>query len=208
MISVYLLVAQIAILCMIFCVLFAVYMGFYKKIKVETIVFEEKKVLTYNFVGPVSDFGKAMIRVCNIFKKEFNQDLDCKSFGCIHYTSDKDVESPDYMKWSVFAVIERQDLLDQIITKNSEEFQIVTIPKSRVAHACFPFKNLLSYTFGRSVVYPALENYVKTNGNLPTHGCVELYHIDDSPLEYFFFLENEDFFSSLKEHESENTKLW
>jgi hypothetical protein len=140
-------------------VLFAIYMGFFEKIKLE-----EKKdggyiIVGMEITGPYKDVGKSM--------KSVQQKLDkikvkhSQSIGV--YYDDPATVAPDKCRSLVGAILPNQQS-EKMVGLESSGLKLDSVPAAKAVIAEFPLKNTLSYMIGPMKVYPAFTNYMKEKG--------------------------------------------
>ena len=79
----------------------------------------------------------------------------------------------------------------------SEDYSVITIPKSRAIYGTFVYRNGLSYSVGPMKVYPAITKFMNETQIKPV-GCIELYHSSGEPIEYMMYIDNPKVFEELE----------
>lgn len=79
----------------------------------------------------------------------------------------------------------------------STEYTVLTIPKSRAISGTFVHRNSLSYMFGPMKVYPAITKFMNET-LIKAVGCIELYHSNKQPIDYYMYIDNEKVFEEMK----------
>ncbi|KAK8811724.1 hypothetical protein WA538_000510 [Blastocystis sp. DL] len=188
-------VAMIAILV----VAWLLYMGFFQTIHVEVREVPEMTVLNMNYTGSMKDMMKGVVDADRRIKELLPNAPLFPRVGSFYYTNPSNVPNPEDNKWSVFYVLDDVPAMMKAAKDlpTSNDYSVVTIPKSKIMYSTFVHRNNLSFMLGPSKVYPAFTAFLQKNALVPV-GSAEIYHANMDPIEYVMYLDNKEPFVSLE----------
>ena len=167
----------IAVLVVLFIVIYAYYGGFTKvSFKIEnqggeTIVYE-------NFTGDYSQTTKVGDKVYYALLNDEKIETT-KGIG-IYYDNPKKVEK-EKLRAESGCIVENVD--SATIARLAEKYKVKTLPQREFVVAEFPFKGKLSVLFGIMKVYPALEKFSKAHGYAESP-ITEIYDVPNKKIIY------------------------
>ncbi|MCL2028343.1 MAG: hypothetical protein FWG79_07645 [Bacteroidales bacterium] len=167
----------LAVLVMLFVVVYAYYGGF-KKVSFriehqggETFVYE-------NVIGDYSQAGKVSDKVYYTLLNDEKIETT-KGIG-IFYDNPQKV-AKDKLRSEIGCVVENLDSVT--LEKLAEKYHVKTLPQSEFVVTEFPFKGKLSVLFGIMRVYPALDRFSKEQGYVESP-ITEIYDIPNKKIIY------------------------
>ena len=167
----------LAILVVLFIVIFAYYGGFMKiSFRVEN---QGGEIVVYeNVIGDYSQSAKVSDKVYYALLNDEKIETT-KGFG-IYYDNPKKV-AKEKLRSEIGCIIENAD--STILARLSEKYQVKTLPQSNFVVAEFPFKGKLSVFFGIMKVYPALDKFNKEHGYIESP-ITEIYDVPNKKIIY------------------------
>lgn len=157
---------------------FVYYGGFYKvTCRIEK---QGGELLVYKpMTGDYAKSGRLMDEIYYALLNDYGIET-YKGFG-IYFDNPGDVEKSK-LRSEIGCIIEEKDHL--ALSRLSEDFRIKTFPEKSYIVAEFPSKGKLSILFGIRKVYPAMEQFVKTNGYKSSGAVMEIYDVPNKKIIY------------------------
>eukprot|EP01016_Furgasonia_blochmanni_P009842 TRINITY_DN14117_c0_g1_i1.p1 TRINITY_DN14117_c0_g1~~TRINITY_DN14117_c0_g1_i1.p1 ORF type:complete len:257 (+),score=18.02 TRINITY_DN14117_c0_g1_i1:223-993(+) len=162
---------------------FSIYMGVFKRVRVEDTVFEGGHIYYKEYVGDYNKIGTLFEAVTKDFLPHLIADRQSRIIG-IYYDDPTNVADKRMCR-AVCGFISRKDeAKTSIEAYGVKEYLYRKLPRVNGARTFFPHKNFLSFVLIAIKVYPPLYQYICKKGKAnELIGSIEVYHTKDVKLD-------------------------